>query len=390
MLLYPDNIKSIEFPAIEISQPIGSFFIAAIPAQQLYSISYADVRRIEGEERGFETYLGIQRPLSNKRVKEIKQYVETIDASFPTSIIIAINGNCAKFLDGLMTLSSYEGDSDTSEIHFNQIARIIDGQHRLAGLEGYSGAEFMIPVTIFIDMDVADQAYVFSTVNLAQTKVNKSLAYDLFDYATQRSPQKAAHNIVVALNSDPESPFFRRVKRLGSATDGNFIETLTQAAFVENILKYITRNPLKDRDDLKRGKKLKFDPSKDHDLIFRELFIEQKDFVIAEIINNYFSSIRERYPEAWNDISRGAVLSKTNAFMAFMRFLPEALEVLGLSSRNLIDVKLAPRIAEFSTLLSNLTLDDADFTVETFKPGSSGSALLYRTLKDQVLRSNTR
>lgn len=58
------------------------------------------------------------------------------------------------------------------------VAKIIDGQHRIAGLEDYAGPPFQVNATIFIDMDIEDQAMVFATINLKQTKVSKSLAYD--------------------------------------------------------------------------------------------------------------------------------------------------------------------------------------------------------------------
>jgi hypothetical protein len=64
------------------------------------SISYSDIRRIEGE-RGIETYLGIQRPLDPKRVRELEHYVSSPDACFPTAVIIAVPAECARSLSDL-------------------------------------------------------------------------------------------------------------------------------------------------------------------------------------------------------------------------------------------------------------------------------------------------
>src|SRR5437868_2343049 len=82
---------AIECPCFEVQQPIGRFYIARISADNLITITHVDVRRIEREEREVETVLGIQRPLSKTRVKEIGEYVNTVDATFPTSIILAID-----------------------------------------------------------------------------------------------------------------------------------------------------------------------------------------------------------------------------------------------------------------------------------------------------------
>ena len=92
----------------------------------------------------------------------------------------------------------------------------------------------------------------FSIVNLAQTKVNRSLVYDLFSLARSRSPEKTCHEVVVALDKMDESPFHHRIKRLGVATEGRFGETLSQATVVKGILPYITNDPLADRDIGKR------------------------------------------------------------------------------------------------------------------------------------------
>ena len=65
-----------------------------------------------------------------------------------------------------------------------------------------------------------------------------SQAYDLYDLAKARSPQKVCHNIAVALDQNTKSPFYQRIKRLGVATEGRFNETLTQATFIESLMPY--------------------------------------------------------------------------------------------------------------------------------------------------------
>lgn len=80
----------IQIPCIELEQPIGKFYIGAIDCHQLVRISFADRRRIEKGERDIEIISGIQRPLATKRVTELRKYVNSIDASFPTGIILAV------------------------------------------------------------------------------------------------------------------------------------------------------------------------------------------------------------------------------------------------------------------------------------------------------------
>ena len=74
----------IECSAFEVHQPVGAFYVAKIRPEDLTYITFVDVRRIEKEERDVERVLGIQRPLSPSRIKEITQYVNLSDASFPS------------------------------------------------------------------------------------------------------------------------------------------------------------------------------------------------------------------------------------------------------------------------------------------------------------------
>ena len=83
----------IVFRCLEVIQPVGTFYIGAIDSADLVAISYADIRRME--QRDIERYLGIQRTLNESRVDEIKQYAATIDATFPTSVILAIESKNA-------------------------------------------------------------------------------------------------------------------------------------------------------------------------------------------------------------------------------------------------------------------------------------------------------
>ena len=369
--------RSVEFPCIKVTQPIGDFYIGAISSIDLCELTHVDVRRIEGE-RGFETYLGIQRPLSQSRVKELAEYVQSPDACFPTAVILAVPPECANYDDEqrTMSLSTYEDPDDPDQnIEFRQIGKVIDGQHRIEGLKTLEKTKvFDINVSIFVDMDIADQAYLFSTVNLAQTKVNRSLVYDLFDLAKARSPQKTCHEIAVALDRNRNSPFFGRIKRLGVSTEGHFGETITQATFVQALLAYISPNPLKDRNLYLKGGQPRL-ASKDElrRYIFRNMFIEEKDLDITDVVWNYFQAVARRWSKAWSSSEKGLILNKTNGFCAFMRFLPHAYLHLGKPG----DVFSAN---DFYSIMEGISLRDYDFSTDDFKPGTSGESSLFHTL----------
>ena len=163
-----EDLKSVSFPALKVRQPIGEFYVSVLSSKILCDITEFDVRRIF-KERDFETYLGIQRPLNEKRVKEIERYITTIDACFPTAVVLSVTGVCARHEEekGVLTLSNYiDTENPERNVLYREIAKVIDGQHRIEALKAFRGDEFDVNVCIFVDIDVAQEGYIFSTVNL--------------------------------------------------------------------------------------------------------------------------------------------------------------------------------------------------------------------------------
>lgn len=371
---------------IEIKQPIGTIYIATIDWNQVCNIARSDIRRIEREEGSkVESYLGIQRRLSNRRVKEIARYVQNIDATFPTSIILHISsyGILNPGTNEEREVQNISFDPDKSEMKIRDardVAHILDGQHRIEGLRkglgetGKFNTQFQLTVSIFVDLDMDNQSMVFATVNKAQTKVNKSLVYDLFSYAKSRSPQRTAHLIVRLLDGEENSPFYGRIKLLGFANDPDR-ETITQSTLAESIIKYISKDPMSDRDNLKRNKSLKRAMGKEIEvLIFRNLFIDEKDEVIAKNIWNLFLAVKKRWPNSWGS----TILSKSTGVVAFMRFLRPAYLNLCLEIGDIVSE------SQYFDLLAAVKIDESDFTKENYLPGATGQSKLYKELLDQT------
>jgi DGQHR domain-containing protein len=350
---------------LQITQPIGTFYIGVLDSSDVVDISYADIRLIESGEREIESVSGIQRHLSPKRVEELGKYVNTVDASFPTGIILAMSSEDVDYNAEKATLTIQRHD---------RVAKIIDGQHRIQGLRNFEGETFQINVTIFIDMEIEYQAILFSTINLKQTPVNKSLVYDLYEYAEARSPQKTCHLIARLLNRTPGNPFEKRIMILGTAT-GSAKESLTQAAFIEPLLKLVSRDPMTDRDLFNRNRKPKVPDESEiraKNLVFRKWFIDDRDALIAATISNYFTAVAAKWTKAWDLKQRGLILNRTTGYRALMRFLPLTLFTLGLDELHSVD--------EFFAIIDRVNLVDDEFSPEMFKPGSSGEGVLFRRL----------
>jgi len=370
------NNQDIIIKCIEAKQPIGKMYIGIIDSSDLVAISYADVRRLisESDNREIEDYIGIQRRLDPKREKDIGKYVNLIDASFPNSIILSMSSEDAIFNSegGTMTIR-YKDD----------VAKVLDGQHRIAGLQHYEGIQntFECIVTIYIDMELEDQAILFATINKEQKNVSGSLVSDLFAFANSRSPQKTAHNIIRALNKKEGSPFYKKIKILGTA-ENKELETITQATFAKNLIKYISKDPQIDRDFYKRNlntnNKLPLPNEKESDKYFlRELFIkDEKDIKIAQIIYNYFHAVQKKWPNAWNNVTPNIILNRSGGFIALMRFFKIAYK--SFNKPNSIISK-----EEFYSIFEIMDLTDQDFHKDNYSPGSTGQGELFRDFLNQ-------
>jgi len=387
----------IRLEVLRVSQPIGDFFISSIQAKDLVEISYSDVRRLASEERDIEKYMGVQRPIDKRRIKQIKKYIEGSDATFPTAVIVAIDEKCAEFISndngrfGTLVLRPYFNVDNLEEnIPIDRIAKVLDGQHRIAAFLNedqnwtfdFDMKPFDINLSIFIGADLSEQANIFATVNLAQTKVNKSLAYDLTELANSKSPYKTCHNVAVALDSLTSSPLYKRIKRLGTATEGRQYEPLTQAAFVEALVHFISSDPVTDRNRLLDGYKLKYVNGQElRKTPFRNLFIDDNEGVIAGVLYNWFTAIRLKWPNSWDALEKtGNLLPKSNAFKAFMKYL--RVDILPHFILN--DQLIIPEIINLQKYLDNANISDRDFTIQNFAPGSGGESKFLQLLRGKI------
>ncbi len=286
---------------LEINQPIGSFYFGKINSSDLIKISKVIPRK---------NNIGTQRELQEKRVKEIAKYCDDPDATFPTPIVLSMRSEDIEGIDESVIKGIYELKYSTKE----KIAEILDGQHRIEGIKATNGFETEMLVAIMFDLTEEEKAYVFSTINSNQKKVDKSLIYDLFGVSEERSPYKTCHEIARIMNSSEGSPFYNRLKMLGKKTGE--MEFLSQGTFVTYMLRLITNTPQEDMINLKNGKTIK----ENDRFIFREYFAKENDNVILKILMNYFEAVSEVFHKEWN--SGEYILTKTTGYGALIKALP--------------------------------------------------------------------
>lgn len=233
----------------EVKQRSNVFFIGKIKANDLIRIATIHWRNsgdshqnkyideVKEKLNVKETENGIQRVVQRNRLKEIADYISSDDGILPNSIIVSINNKWIEDKeDGDFEQHGYEVQENNGLyellIYTDKIdAFIVDGQHRLASF-GYAeeglAENYELPVTIFLDLEIPIQAEIFSIINGKQRPVNKSLLYDLSSFNPNEFDEiKRCHSIVKWLDNNEISPFFNKIKMLGTG-----IGSISQSAFI--------------------------------------------------------------------------------------------------------------------------------------------------------------
>lgn len=350
------------YPVTTFEQPAGTFYLTAMPAQDIVRVARANPRVFDS--RISDTVGGVQREPSARRIKAIAEYAQSSDAAFPTPILLAIGAEDCILEDGRITLR--EGIT----------ADIVDGQHRVLGLSRAAEKEgFILPVVFIIDPTEEEKALLFATVNGTQTKVPASLIYDLYGVTESRSPQKTCHEIARSLNGMPESPWHRRLKMLGRKSAQGSAESLSQGTFVKFLMPHVSADPAKDMELLKNNRPPLVHPK----CIFNEYFREEKDSLILKVLLNTFEAARRTWPKEWEDPAV-SVLTKTLGFSGIMRALPEM--VRGGRAKN--DLSTDYFSAVFGRVKEQMQAEGIALTSEHFSASALGEAEFAQRIRQQV------
>lgn len=221
------------------------------------------------------TNSGFQRVLDKTRARRLSKYIldawEDGDAFLPTSIFLA-------------TDKDVEYDPHTSKIRFDTTEvcpfNVVDGQHRVEGLleaarDNPEIQEFEICANIAVNLDEISQMCHFLIVNTTQKSVDKAVEQqivarlsgmiDVEDVPTLpkwiqkqvlKGEDKEALIIASYLNSDPESPWHRKIRMANEPRDE--ANTINQKSFVQAIKTYIlsSNNPIAALHDIEKRNKI--------------------------------------------------------------------------------------------------------------------------------------
>ena len=337
-----------KYDVLEVTQPIGTFYLSSIPANVL-------LRTVKSARRSLSE--GVQRDASKLRIKQIANFCTNHDAVFPTPIIVSVEENKAWL--------------EKNKICFydNQImGDILDGQHRLLGLQDSDNAgDFMLPVVFMFGLNAEEKAYIFSIINSKQTKVSPSLLFDLFGLTEKRCPQKTAHDIARALNSMSSSPFCNRLKMLGKKEANQELATLSQGTFAQSIMLLYSKYPDKDKERMSVGENLEDDGTP-----LRQFFMHGLDDAILKIILNFFKALKDAYPDEWKEPATN-ILWKSTGFRGMIKALPQIMKK-GISEGYLTYDYFNQYIGHFKASNSDVKFDSEHY--------GSGEAAQNKLCKD--------
>lgn len=314
-------MTKITLDIIKVKQPIGTIYVGKISPSLLLQMSTVDRRRIVEDDE----VLGIQRDLKPEKVTQIKNYLSTIDATFPNSIIVNTTGNY------IINESETQLNLEVNDSTFT----IIDGQHRVEGFRENVLDNFELIVAIFKDLRIEQQANIFSTINSQQTKVDPSHNLSLELDSKVYTPVKMIIEVAQSFNFDKESPWVNNIRLLGNGNKGiislsAFVKPILNLVYPENDY-YLIKNELTKIDE---GKFPTFDNLnyKVDRYPFWEFYKRKDQKSIFKILFNYFKALKVILEKDW--LNSESLLNKTTGYNAIMKLFKD-LFLVGLEKGDL-------------------------------------------------------
>lgn len=193
----------------------------------ILTLYYVAVRGRDNEDGA------VQRLLSTARVKQIREYVLLGKNFFNTFIFNWTDTvNSIIYSNGEITIPIVPG-----------AAQVLDGQHRLAGLEAaveidQEVGQRTILVSFTIGLKTKAAAEIFLNINTEQKPVPKSLIYDLFGVVDNDKEHAVnrAMDIAHELNSNETSPYYKLIKFPGNPIGVGIVDLST---FVTTLKAYL-------------------------------------------------------------------------------------------------------------------------------------------------------
>ncbi|MFT2158574.1 DGQHR domain-containing protein DpdB [Pseudomonas putida] len=267
-------------------------------------VRVADISRLSREESS--SLKGFQRPEIRNHVKSITEYLDQGNVLFPNAIILALSPDL-RFVAARGTKPN--GDTGLSQAGTLTIplkpeglrsAWIVDGQQRSLALSKSSNSELPVPVIGFVSDSLTTQREQFILVNKAKplpTRLINELLPETGSILLPRelSARKAPAELCGLLGRDPNSPFYRLIKR---SSEHNSSAVITDTAVITMIRNSIS-NPL--------GALAAYTSSTDGGASVTSMY---------NILTTYWQAVKASFPEAWGVDPKGSRLMHSAGIIA--------------------------------------------------------------------------
>lgn len=297
------KMKKYRFTAVRATQANGKY-VLAFAAKPKDILNFASIDGVKRHEDG--TLDGFQRHQIAPHIKEIRKYLERPDAILPNAVIIA-------FLDGIKVKEKKGGllDVEITVTNNESPGFVVDGQQRLTALSGVERDNFEIFVSAIVCKDYNELRQQFILINNTRP-LPKSLIYELLPNVEglpdRFGKRSFAAKMVEKLNyTKTENPVFygrihQHTNSKGKLSDLAIQKIVMGSASNGAIRKFIEEHSSLDSESIQ--------------------LIEEKSF---ELINTFYSAVRDVFPDAWNGMTPRTSRLVHGAGLVAMSFVMEQL-----------------------------------------------------------------
>lgn len=233
-------LRTIQAKQIEVF----SFFV---PGNMIMQI--ADISRVHHDET--DSLQGFQRKEIKNHVNSIVEYLNNMDVLFPNAIILALGQEVdfkqarGRDPEGITDIADIGTISIPIRREGSRVAWIVDGQQRSLALSKTKNTSISVPVIAFFAPDLETQRSQFILVNKAKplpTRLINELLPEV-DVVMPRelAVRKIPSELCNLLNRDPQSPFYKLIKR--ASHDDSDSAVIMDTSLI-NIIKKSISNPL--------------------------------------------------------------------------------------------------------------------------------------------------
>jgi DGQHR domain-containing protein len=283
-------------------------YLFSLTAQEILEI--ADISRVARDQAG--ELIGYQRPEVRQHIDEITEYLDSDQVIFPNSIIMALPSTVRFTCSRGPNVNDGFATGGTLEIPLPRDGErkpgwLVDGQQRALALAKAQRQNLAVPINAFIADSVDVQRDQFLRINNTKPLPRGLVTELLPEVSTLLPPRLALRQMPSALcdmlNSDPNSPFHRLIRRASTPKADRSNAVVTDTSIVNMLQESLT--------------------SPSGCLFpFRNIRTGETDFDgIHQLLLLYWNGVRDTFPSAWGEPSTASRLMHGTGIRAMGRLM---------------------------------------------------------------------